>query len=195
MPFITGEIPAAENSSAGELDRIEKNFQNGLRQPVIDGIIETSNGHPKEDFYMAKIAVVFWSGSGNTEAMANAVVEGVKKGGAEAELIRVGDFSADRIADYDGVLMGCPACGTEELDETEFEPFFEEAEGKLSGVKVGLFGSYGWGGGMFMETWTERTQAAGANMVADGVTCENEPDDDALARCRELGAAMAKAVG
>ena len=62
-------------------------------------------------------------------------------------------------------------------------------------MKVGLFGSYGWGGGMFMETWTERTQEAGANMVADGVTCENEPDDDALARCRDLGAAMAKAVG
>ena len=161
-----------------------------------DVIINISNErHPKGDFMMAKIAVVFWSGSGNTEAMANAVVEGVKKGGAEAELIRVGDFSADRIADYDGVLMGCPACGTEELDETEFEPFFAEAEGKLAGVKVGLFGSYGWGGGMFMETWTERTQAAGANMVADGVTCENEPDDDALARCRELGATMAKAVG
>ena len=76
---------------------------------------------------MAKVAVVFWSGSGNTEAMANAVMDGVTKGGAEGELIRVGDFSADRIADYDGILMGCPACGTEELDEGEFEPFFVEA--------------------------------------------------------------------
>ena len=144
---------------------------------------------------MAKIAVVFWSGSGNTEAMANAVVEGAEQGGAEVELIRVGDFSADRIADYDGILMGCPACGTEELDDGEFEPFFAEAEGKLSGVKVGMFGSYGWGGGAFMDTWTERVNAAGGAMVADGVTCELEPDDDALERCRALGAAMAKAVG
>ena len=95
---------------------------------------------------MAKIAVVFWSGSGNTEAMANAVVAGVKKGGEDVELIRVGDFSADRIADYDGILMGCPACGTEELDDGEFEPFFAEAESQLKDVKVGLFGSYGWGG-------------------------------------------------
>ena len=150
---------------------------------------------PKENFNMAKIAVVFWSGSGNTEAMANAVVEGAEQGGAEVELIRVGDFSADRIADYDGVLMGCPACGTEELDDSEFEPFFAEAEGKLSGVKVGMFGSYGWGGGAFMDTWTERVSAAGGAMVADGVTCELEPDDDALERCRALGAAMAKAVG
>ncbi len=149
----------------------------------------------KEDFIMAKIAVVFWSGSGNTETMANAVVEGAEQGGAEVELIRVGDFSADRIADYDGLLMGCPACGTEELDDGEFEPFFAEAEGKLSGVKVGMFGSYGWGGGAFMDTWTERVNAAGGAMVADGVTCELEPDDDALERCRTLGAAMAKAVG
>ncbi|BEU86639.1 flavodoxin [Selenomonas sp. TAMA-11512] len=143
---------------------------------------------------MAKAAVVFWSGTGNTEAMANAVVEGVKKGGAEVELIRVGDFSADRIADYAGVLFGCPACGTEELDDTEFEPFFAEAEGKLSGVKVGLFGSYGWGGGAFMETWAERTEAAGANMVADSVTCETEPDAAAIAQCEALGEAMAKAI-
>ena len=144
---------------------------------------------------MAKIAVVFWSGSGNTEAMANAVVEGAEKVGAEVELIRVGDFSADRIANYDGVLMGCPACGTEELDEGEFEPFFVEAENHLKDVKVGMFGSYGWGGGAFMDTWTERVRAAGGAMVADGVTCELEPDDDALERCRALGAAMAKAVG
>ena len=144
---------------------------------------------------MAKIAVVFWSGSGNTEVMANAVVAGVKKGGADVELIRVGDFSADRIADYDGILMGCPACGVEELDEGEFEPFFAEAESQLKDVKVGLFGSYGWGGGAFMDTWTERVRAAGGAMVADGVTCELEPDDDALERCRALGAAMAKAVG
>ena len=144
---------------------------------------------------MAKTAVVYWSGTGNTEAMANAVVEGVQKAGGEAELIPVGDFSADRIAAYVGLLMGCPACGTEELEESEFEPFFEEAEGKLTGVKVGLFGSYGWGGGVFMETWTERTKAAGADMVADSVVCENEPDEDALAACEALGAAMAKAVG
>ena len=144
---------------------------------------------------MAKIAVVFWSGSGNTEAMANAVVAGVEKGGADVELIRVGDFSADRIVDYDGILMGCPACGTEELDDGEFEPFFAEAESQLKDVKVGLFGSYGWGGGAFMETWAQRPEDAGAVMVADGVTCELEPDDDALERCRALGAAMAKAVG
>ena len=143
---------------------------------------------------MAKVAVVFWSGSGNTETMANAVMEGVAKGGAEAELIRVGDFSADRIADYDGILMGCPACGTEELDEGEFEPFFAEAESQLKDVKVGLFGSYGWGGGAFMETWADRVRTAGAKLVDDGLAVENAPDDDGLKACEELGEALVKSL-
>ena len=144
---------------------------------------------------MAKAAVVFWSGTGNTEAMAHAALDGLKKGGADAELIPVEDFSADRIADYDGILMGCPASGTEELEEGAFEPFFEAAEGNLSGVKLGLFGSYGWGGGAWMEAWTERAQAAGADLVADGVIHENEPDDAALAACEALGETLAKAIG
>ena len=150
-----------------------------------DVIINVSNErHPKGDFMMAKIAVVFWSGSGNTEAMANAVVEGVKKGGAEAELIRVGDFSADRIADYDGVLMGCPACGTEELDETEFEPFFAEAEGKLAGVKVGLFGSYGWGG-QSIKLVEDELKAAGCNICLDMIRIANVPSKEQLDEIRE----------
>ena len=144
---------------------------------------------------MKKVAVVYWSGSGNTEEMAKAVLEGAKKGGAEAELFTVSDFGADKMAGYNGFLFGCPATGSEELQEDYVEPFFAEAESKLSGVPVGLFGSYGWGGGAFMETWTQRTKDAGAAMVADGVTCENEPDEDALVRCTDLGTAMAQAVG
>ena len=146
-------------------------------------------------FFMKKVAVVYWSGSGNTEEMAKAVLEGAKKGGADAELKRFEDFKVADLAGYDGFLFGCPATGSEELQEDYVEPFFAEAESKLSGVPVGLFGSYGWGGGAFMETWTQRTKDAGATMVADGVTCENEPDDDALAACTALGEAMAKAVG
>lgn len=143
---------------------------------------------------MAKAAVVFWSGTGNTEAMAEAVLKGVKKGGAEAELFRVSDFSADKMAEFNGFLFGCPASGVEDLEESEFEPFFEQAEKKLSGVPVGLFGSYGWGGGPWMESWTERVYAAGANLVADGVIHEAEPDDAALAACEELGETLAKAI-
>lgn len=143
---------------------------------------------------MGKVAVVYWSGTGNTEEMAKAVLEGAKKGGADAELFTVSDFDADKMAGYNGFLFGCPAMGDEVLEEDEFEPFFTEAEKNLSGVPVGLFGSYGWGSGAWMESWAERTRAAGAKLVADGVIVENAPDDDGVKACEALGEALAKAL-
>ena len=143
---------------------------------------------------MGKVAVVYWSGTGNTEEMAKAVLEGAKKGGADAELFTVSDFGADKMAGYNGFLFGCPAMGDEVLEEDEFEPFFTEAERNLSGVPVGLFGSYGWGSGAWMESWAERTRAAGAKLVADGVIVENAPDDDGVKACEALGEALAKAL-
>ena len=132
---------------------------------------------------MGKVAVVYWSGTGNTEEMAKAVLEGAKKGGADAELFTVSDFGADKMAGYNGFLFGCPAMGDEVLEEDEFEPFFTEAEKNLSGVPVGLFGSYGWG-----------SRAAGAKLVSEGVIVENAPDDDGVKACEALGEALAKAL-
>ena len=142
---------------------------------------------------MSKIAVVFWSGTGNTEAMAEAVAEGAKSAGADVEVFQVDDFNASDMADYNGFLFGCPAMGDEVLEEDSFEPFFTDAEAKLNGVAVGLFGSYGWGGGAWMETWSERTKEAGAKFVGS-VIAENDPDDEALDNCRKLGEDLAKAV-
>lgn len=143
---------------------------------------------------MAKVAVVYWSGTGNTEEMAKAVQQGAKNAGADAELFAVSDFSADKMGDYQGFLFGCPAMGDEVLEEAEFEPFFAEAEKKLSGVPVGLFGSYGWGGGAWMRIWETRTKDAGAKLVADGLDIENTPDDDGLKACENLGAELVKAL-
>ncbi len=143
---------------------------------------------------MGKVAVVYWSGTGNTEEMAKAVLEGAKRGGAEAELFEVSDFSADKMSGYDGFLFGCPAMGDEVLEEEVFEPFFEDAAKNLSGVFVGLFGSYGWGDGTWMRSWEERTKAAGAKLIADGVIVENAPDDDGVKDCENLGEALAKAI-
>ena len=142
---------------------------------------------------MSKIAVVFWSGTGNTEEMANAAAEGAKEADAEVEVFPVDDFNAADMADYNGFLFGCPAMGDEVLEEDSFEPFFTEAETKLNGVPVGLFGSYGWGGGAWMENWIERTKEAGAKFVGS-VIAENAPDDTALEDCRKLGEDLAKAV-
>ena len=130
-------------------------------------------------------AVIFWSGTGNTEAMAQAVAEGAGVSAAE-----VSDFSGD-IAALDAVAFGCPAMGSEVLEEDVFEPFFAENESKLSGKRVALFGSYGWGDGEWMRDWAERVKAAGAELVnGEGLIVNEAPDDDALAQCRALGAAL-----
>ncbi|RXI22714.1 MAG: flavodoxin [Candidatus Amulumruptor caecigallinarius] len=128
-----------------------------------------------------KVSIVYWSGTGNTEAMANAVAEGAKNTGAEVELLPVSAASADVIGS-DALLFGCPAMGSEELEESEFEPFFSSVEGSLSGKKVGLFGSYDWGDGEWMRTWQQRVVAAGGVMIEDGLICNNAPDDEPSCR-------------
>ena len=140
---------------------------------------------------MSKIAVVYWSGTGNTEAMANAVLEGVKEAGAEGELLNCGEFDATKVADYDAIAFGCPSMGAEQLEEDEFEPMFTACESKLSGKKITLFGSYGWGDGEWMRNWDETCRNDGAVMACDFVICNDAPDEDAKAACEELGKALA----
>ena len=133
-----------------------------------------------------KTAVIYWSGTGNTEAMAKAVAEG-----ANAELFTVSEFSGN-IADYDVIAFGCPAMGAEVLEEDTFEPFFANIEGSLSGKKVLLFGSYGWGDGEWMRNWYDRTEAAGAELIGDeGVIVNEAPSDDDLANLKELAKQLA----
>ena len=139
-----------------------------------------------------KIAVVYWSSTGNTESMAQAVAEGAKKAGAETELFTATEFDGGKMDGFDAVAFGCPAMGAEELEDTEFAPMFEGCEGKLSGKKIALFGSYGWGDGEWMRTWEETCQSKGANLVCDSVICQETPDEDALDACRKLGEALAQ---
>lgn len=140
---------------------------------------------------MSKIAIVYWSGTGNTEAMANAVAAGAQAAGAEAALLTASAFSAAMLDEYDAVAFGCPSMGAEELEEGEFEPMFAACEGSLSGKKLALFGSYGWGGGEWMVTWEGRCDAAGAVRARDSVICCDAPDADVLEACGALGAAVA----
>ncbi len=132
------------------------------------------------------VRIVYWSGTGNTEAMANAVADGVKNGGSEVEILPVA-AADESILESEVLLFGCPAMGAEELEESEFEPFFSSIESRLRGKKVGLFGSYDWGDGEWMRVWQQRAEAAGAQMLADGVIAHNEPDAEAIAACEELG--------
>ena len=137
------------------------------------------------------ISVVYWSGTGNTEAMAREVEQGMKNAGAEVKVFEAAAFSGSKMEEFDAIAFGCPSMGAEQLEESEFEPMFAGCEGDLRGKNIALFGSYGWGDGEWMRSWEERCGDDGANLVCDSVICNEAPDDDALAACRELGAALA----
>ncbi len=139
---------------------------------------------------MSKIAVVFWSGTGNTAAMAKAVEEGAKAAGADVTLFSSDDFTTDMVGQYDAIAFGCPAMGAEVLEETSFEPMFSAVENSLSGKKIAIFGSYGWGDGLWMRDWEDRCRAAGVNLVADGLMANNAPSDSDLDECKSLGRAL-----
>ena len=141
---------------------------------------------------MKKTAVIYWSGTGNTEAMANAVAEGMRQAGAECSVLTSADVTADTVAALEAVALGCPAMGAEELEDGEFAPMFETCESKLSGKKIALFGSYGWGDGQWMRDWVERAQGDGAQVLnGEGLICNEAPDEDVQAACRKLGADLA----
>jgi len=140
---------------------------------------------------MSKVAVVYWTGTGNTAAMAGAVEEGARNGGAEVSIFNSDEFTADMVADYDAIAFGCPAMGAEVLEEMSFDPMFTSVEGLLSGKKIALFGSYGWGDGQWMRDWEERCNAAGAKLVCPGVMANYAPGEDSLEECKSLGAALA----
>ena len=136
---------------------------------------------------MNKVAVVYWSGTGNTQAMAEAVANA-----AGAELFTADAFSGEKMDAYDAVGFGCPSMGSEQLEEGEFEPMFEGCKSHLNGKKIALFGSYGWGDGEWMRNWEAECLSLGANMVCECVICQETPDDEALAACEALGRALAE---
>lgn len=138
------------------------------------------------------VAVVFWTGTGNTEAMANAVAEGAAAAGAEARAVSVADFSAGDVAAFDALAFGCPAMGAEELESDEFEPVWEACKPALAGRPVALFGSYGWGGGEWMDAWKGDAEAADLTVV-DALIANEAPDDEAVEACQALGRALAEA--
>ena len=139
---------------------------------------------------MKKVAVVYWSGTGNTEAMAKAVAEGAESAGAQVTLLTPDKVNASELSSYEAIGFGCPAMGSEVLEEMEFQPMFDEVKRSLSGKNAALFGSYGWGDGEWMRSWEEDCLGAGANLVCESVICQDEPDDDALAACEKLGEAL-----
>ena len=141
---------------------------------------------------MDKIYVVYWSQSGNTQAMAEAVGKGAADAGAEVSVVYVGDTSVNDLKDCKAFALGCPAMGAEVLEESEMDPFVADVESICGGKTIGLFGSYGWGDGQWMRDWEDRMRGAGANVLnGEGVICKEAPDDEAVAACTDLGRQLA----
>lgn len=134
---------------------------------------------------MSKIAVVYWSGTGHTQAMAEAVAQGC--GGT---LFTAEEFDPKQVGSFDALAFGCPSMGAEQLEETQFDPMFQSCKPYLSGKKLALFGSYGWGDGEWMRNWEQECREAGALLAAGSVICQDDPDSQALCDCRALGAAL-----
>lgn len=142
---------------------------------------------------MDKIQVVFWSQSGNTQAMAEAIGKGITEAGKEAEVVYVGSASLDALKEAKVFALGCPSMGVEVLEEGEMEPFVSEVEAFAGGKTIALFGSYGWGDGEWMRDWVDRMQSAGATVLnGEGLICQEAPDDDAIAECVNLGKQLAE---
>ncbi|MDF2875799.1 MAG: Flavodoxin [Sporomusa sp.] len=146
---------------------------------------------------MKKLAVIYWSGTGNTEQMAVAVADGAKNNdGVSVELIAVNNASKNTVLEADAIALGCPSMGDEVLEETEMEPFVTTLQAaELTGKPLALFGSYGWGDGQWMRDWEERMKGLGAQLVAGGLVVQENPDEQGLSLCKELGAKLAQASG
>ena len=143
---------------------------------------------------MDKIYVVYWSQSGNTQAMAEAIGKGIQDAGKEAAVVYVGDASIAELKDAKAFALGCPAMGAEVLEEAEMEPFVCDVEGIASGKTIALFGSYGWGDGQWMRDWVDRMNGCGANVLnGEGLICQETPDADCIAGCESLGKQLAQA--
>ncbi len=139
---------------------------------------------------MSNVAVVYWSGTGNTEKMASKVAEGAKAAGAQVTVFTASEFSAGKMDEYDAIAFGCPSMGAEELEESEFAPMFEECEASLNGKKIALFGSYGWGDGEWMRSWEESCAGHGAILAHESVICNESPNETANGNCISLGKSL-----
>jgi flavodoxin short chain len=141
---------------------------------------------------MKNVLIAYWSGTGNTEAMAKSVAKGVTEAGAEVTLKPVAEVTGEMVKTAETIAFGCPAMGAEVLEETEMEPFISRlTSAEVGGKALGLFGSYDWGDGQWMRDWVERMKGLGANVDGEGIAANLAPSNDALDQCRELGKRLA----
>jgi flavodoxin I len=147
----------------------------------------------EEEKKMKRVVIIYWSGTGNTEAMATAIMEGAMKEDVNVSMINVGNANVTDVLDADVIAFGCPSMGSEVLEESEMEPYIESISNVIRGKNTVLFGSYGWGSGEWMADWQERMEGYGANLLQEGLIINNDPDAEGITKCTELGELLSKA--
>lgn len=141
---------------------------------------------------MSDINIIYWTGTGNTEKMAEAIKEGIDSHGKVSKISYVSNELVSAVESSDTIVLGCPSMGQEVLEESEMEPFMEEIEGKIGGKNIALFGSYDWGDGQWMRDWEDRIKSTGANLISnEGLIINNTPEKEDLEKCREFGKIIA----
>ena len=140
---------------------------------------------------MSKVAIVYWSGTGNTELMAQRILEGAKVSAESVEIFTASEFHSEKVKEFDIIAFGCPSMGAEVLEESEFEPMFESCKSQLTGTKIALFGSYGWGDGEWMRNWEKDVEEAGAVLLRESLMINETPDSDGEQTCYAFGKALA----
>lgn len=125
-----------------------------------------------------KIGIIYWSGTGRTEAIAEVLKSAAEAKGHAVDASSVEDFSGT-IGIYDAIFLGCSSQGAEELEEDVFAPFYDAVKPELAGKDVGLFGSYGWGDGEWMRNWVEDAKDAGITVLSgEGLICQEDEDTE-----------------
>lgn len=142
---------------------------------------------------MSTVHIVYWSGTGNTEAMAKAIADGAKESGAEVKLCTASEANIDALKEAKAIALGCPSMGAEQLEESCMEPFMCDLDGQIKGKTIALFGSYGWGDGEWMRDWESRIESDGATVYnGEGLIVNSEPTEDVIEECKDLGKELAQ---
>lgn len=140
------------------------------------------------------IKIIYWSGTGNTQSMAELIARGIQEEKGTLKVKQVSEATSEEVKDADILVLGCPAMGCEELDDGEMEPFISNIEGYLGQKKIVLFGSYGWGDGEWMESWRERMVSYGAELMIEPLIVNESPQGEDEEKCIQYGRQIAQLV-
>lgn len=133
-----------------------------------------------------KVSIAYYSETGNTQQLADILANSLSDLGAEVYKAAVSDVENEQFLSGDLLIFATPASGAEEIDQLEMQAFIDDIASQLSGRKIFLCGTYGWGDGEYMQAWSEAMQNLGCELVHEPFVCLEAPDEDAESKIAEI---------